>query len=142
MKKVFADSHYWIAIANPRDPWAGAAKAAKARMGRVQIVTTDEVLNEFLTGMSKGGSALRQGAVRMVRAILQNANVQVVAQSRESFLRALERYEARADKKYSLTDCSSMNVLDDESISDVLTNDHHFEQEGYTVLVKRENPVK
>ncbi|MBC8419237.1 MAG: hypothetical protein H8E10_11635 [Desulfobacterales bacterium] len=42
MKKVFADSHYWIALAKPRNQWADAAKAAKASLGEALIVTTDE----------------------------------------------------------------------------------------------------
>ncbi len=43
-------------------------------------------------------------------------------------------YEARSDKGYSLTDCRSMNALRDLGISDVLTNDHHFTQEGFSIL--------
>ena len=42
MKKVFADSHYWIAVVNPHDQWAEAAKAAKKAVGEAVIVTTDE----------------------------------------------------------------------------------------------------
>ena len=30
-----------------------------------------------------------------------------------------------------------MNVMEAESVTQVLTNDHHFEQEGFTVLMKR-----
>jgi len=53
MKTVFADSHYWIAIAKPGDPWADAAKAAKLSIGDVFIVTTDEVLTEFLAAFQE-----------------------------------------------------------------------------------------
>jgi len=35
MKTVFADSHYWIAIVNPDDPWAKAAKEARSDLGEV-----------------------------------------------------------------------------------------------------------
>ncbi len=44
MKAVFADSLYWIAIARPGDPWSAAARKARAELGDVRIVTTDEVL--------------------------------------------------------------------------------------------------
>jgi hypothetical protein len=37
----------------------------------------------------------------------------------------------------SLTDCSSMNAMDAQGIREVLTNDHHFEQDGYVVLIRR-----
>jgi predicted nucleic acid-binding protein len=30
-----------------------------------------------------------------------------------------------------------MNAMDAEGIREVLTNDHHFEQEGYTILIRR-----
>lgn len=136
MKTVFADSHYWIAIVNLDDPWAKVAKAAKLALGEVCIVTTDEVLTEFLAALSRG-ERMRKQAAKMVHAILENPNVKVIPQTRESFLKGLAFYENRSDKEYSLTDCISMNVIRAESLAEVLTNDHHFEQEGFTVLIKK-----
>jgi len=138
MKTVFADSLYWIAIAKPGDQWSRPAKAAKQGLGEAGIVTTDEVLAEFLNMLCPGGPSLRKTAVRMVQAILDNPNVKVVPQTRDGFLAGLQRYDARQDKKYSLTDCISMNVMKAQGISEVLTNDHHFEQEGFVVLVKKD----
>lgn len=138
MKTVFADAVYWIAIVKPRDPWREAAKSARDQLGSARLVTTDEVLTEFLAALSKGGPNLRRAAVKMVREILSNANIKVVPQSRDSFQKGLSRYEARSDKQYSLQDCISMNVMESESITEVLTSDRHFEQEGFTVLMKRD----
>ncbi|MBW2118199.1 MAG: type II toxin-antitoxin system VapC family toxin [Deltaproteobacteria bacterium] len=135
MKKVFADSHYWIALAKPRDQWEKAAKAARELLGEALIVTTDEVLTEFLAALSSV-KYLRQLAAKMVRSILENPNVKVIPQTRDSFLKGLTFYERRNDKQYSLIDCISMNVMKNESLVEVLTNDSHFEQEGYTVLIK------
>ena len=73
----------------------------------------------------------------MVRAILTNPDVTVVPQSRDSFLEGLALYEQRGDKHYSLTDCISITTMRAESLTDVLTNDRHFEQEGFTVLMKQ-----
>jgi predicted nucleic acid-binding protein len=140
MKKVFADSSYWIAIVKPKDQWSGAADQAHKNLGSdVILVTTDEVLIEFLTALSSGGPFLRRIAVKMVRAILGNANVRVVQQTREGFLKGVTRYESREDKEYSLTDCISMNVMESNAMSEVLTNDHHFEQEGFKVLIRRDS---
>jgi predicted nucleic acid-binding protein len=58
----------------------------------------------------------------------------VIPQSRSSFLDALALYEARPDKAYSLTDCISMDVMRREGLTEVLTNDHHFTQEGFHIL--------
>ena len=62
--------------------------------------------------------------------------MKVLPQSRDSFLRAMDRFSNRPDKQYSLTDCSSMNAMDAEGIEDVLTNDRHFQQEGFNVLIR------
>jgi len=136
MRKVFVDTHYWLAIVHPNDPWQAAAKRAKSSLGNVLMVTTDEVLSEFLTALSKG-EHLRKQAVQMVKKIMENPNVKVVPQSRDSFLKGLDLYGQRLDKMYSLTDCISMNVMQKESINEVLTNDRHFEQEGHVVLITK-----
>ena len=137
MRTVFADTAYWIAMARPRDPWRAAARDALRRLGQVRIVTTDEVLTEFLTGLSRSGSGVRVAAARRVRALQSDPSVRVMSQSRASFRRALDRYEARGDKNYSLQDCVSMNRMEECSITEILTSDHHFEQEGFTVLMKQ-----
>jgi len=137
VRTVFADTVYWIAITNPDDPWAASARRSRGGLGAARLVTTDEVLTEFLAALSKGGSSLRRVAVESVRAVLRDPNVKVIPQTRESFLKALDRYAERPDKEYSLTDCSSMNSLDAENIREILTTDHHFVQEGYSVLMTR-----
>jgi predicted nucleic acid-binding protein len=58
----------------------------------------------------------------------------VFPQSRISLLDALTFYESRPDKEYSLTDCISMQTMRREGITEVLTNDHHFTQEGFHIL--------
>ena len=73
----------------------------------------------------------------VLRAILENPNVKVISQTRDSFLKGLTFYENRSDKEYSLTDCISMNVMKAELLGEVLTNDRHFEQEGFTVSIKK-----
>ena len=136
MKKVFVDTLYWLAIVRPGDSWQTPAIKARSSIGNIFMVSTDEVLTEFLNALSKGGEIMRKQAVQMVKKILENPNVKVIPQSRDSFLKGLELYEQRTDKAYSLTDCISMNVMAKESITEVLTHDKHFEQEGYVVLIK------
>lgn len=48
----------------------------------------------------------------------------------------LDLYGARPDKGYSLTDCISMQTMRDRGIVEVLTHDHHFEQEGFVLLLR------
>jgi len=134
--RVFADTLYWMAVAKPRDSWHQVAKYVRETLGEVYIITTDKVLTEFLSALSKS-TYLRSEAAKMVRAILSNPNIRVIPQTRESFFAGLDTFEKRADKEYSLVDCISMNTMKAESLTRALTNDHHFEQEGFTVLLKR-----
>lgn len=59
----------------------------------------------------------------------------VIRQTPDLFDRALALYRRRLDKGYSLTDCMSMVVCGDLGITDVLSHDHHFEQEGFEILL-------
>jgi len=70
-----------------------------------------------------------------VRKILTDPRVMVHPQSRTSFLAGLRLYEQRFDKGYSLVDCVSMTTMRRHGITEVLTNDHHFTQEGFTALL-------
>jgi predicted nucleic acid-binding protein len=47
----------------------------------------------------------------------------------------LALYKARPDKGYSLTDCISMHAMHERGVSDILTHDDHFRQEGFIVLL-------
>ena len=69
-------------------------------------------------------------------AILAKPVIRVIPQSRESFLAGLQLYRARPDKGYSLVDCISMQTMRKEGLTEVLTNDRHFEQEGFRVLFR------
>ena len=68
--------------------------------------------------------------------MLRKTNVRVVAQTRNSFLAGLELYSTRLDKGYSLTDCISMRTMRREGLTEALTNDRHFEQEGFRALFR------
>src|SRR5437773_994797 len=43
MRRVFADSLYWVAMVNPNDPYRRAALAETALLTGAQFVTTEEV---------------------------------------------------------------------------------------------------
>jgi predicted nucleic acid-binding protein len=71
-----------------------------------------------------------------VRSLLVDPAIRVIPQSRTSFLAGLELYAERPDKGYSLVDCISMQTMRQEGLTDVLTNDRHFEQEGFRALFR------
>ena len=129
----FVDSWYFIALVNPLDPHHLAAKRLERTFGSRAFVTHDAVFVEVLNFFSEYGSVLRHRVAQTVRRAAVECEA-VVAADRTLFVRALDLYERRLDKGYSLTDCMSMVVIRDRDITHVLTNDHHFRQEGFTVL--------
>jgi uncharacterized protein len=135
MRRVFAHAVYWIALGHRKDQWHAKAVQISQQLGQVALVTTDEMLEEFLTYFSAFGKTFRIQCAPTVRNYLSNPTVHVIPQTRQSFLAGLAIYEARADKCYSLTDCISMAAMRDQGITDVLTHDKHFAQEGFTILL-------
>lgn len=134
MRRFFADTFYWIALFNPKDAWHERVLAFSQSVGPCYLITTEEVLSEFLTFCSAAGSHTRQQAAALVRSLLADPSTTVTRQSHRSFLKALDLYEARLDKQYSLTDCGSMEVMKRQRLSEALTNDRHFIQEGFQIL--------
>ncbi len=137
MSAVFADTFYWTALTHPSDSHREQALALERELlGLRLIVTTEEVLVEYLTFFANKGSYWRLHAAAIVRELPLEPGVRVLPQSAETFARGLELYESRPDKAYSLTDCISMQTMRQEGISDVLTHDRHFEQEGFRALFR------
>lgn len=134
MRKVFADTSYWVAILWLEDQWRDAAKAASENVRTSEIVTTETVLIEVLNYFSEFRADIKERIVISVEAILKDEDILVLLHNHEDFLKALELYKSRLDKGYSLTDCVSMNAMPELGIIEALTNDQHFEQEGFTKL--------
>lgn len=135
MRRVFADAVYWIAAANRKDQWHARVVAVMRSLGPAALVTTEEVLDEFLAHYSGHGPVLRDVATRTVEKAFANRLVIVRPQSHQTFLDGLALYKARPDKGYSLTDRITMEAMRQEGITEILTHDAHFTQEGFTVLL-------
>jgi len=138
VKVVFADATYWIALLHPRDQLHKAAIDTSVKLGECRMVTSEMVLAELLNGLSEKGPEIRAKVVKAVKAIMGDPNVEVVPQTSQQFRIAVDRYDGRQDKKWGVTDCASMLIMEQKSIQEVLTADHDFEQAGFTILMKQE----
>lgn len=135
MRQIFADTFYWIAFINPSDVWHTRVTHTWGSLQPCTLITTEEVLGELLTFYSKSGNKLRERAVNLVEDVLDSPDVEVIEQTHASFLLGLELYKNRLDKGYSLADCISMQTMRQLGITEVLTHDHHFTQEGFVILL-------
>jgi len=136
VKRLFADTVYWIALTNSFDQYHAKAVEVSSALGNCRLFTTEAVLTEFLNALADKGHRIRAAAVEMVEAIRSNSQVTVIPQSRRAFSRSLVFYKARPDKGYSLTDCNSMLLMRERRLSEALTTDRHFEQEGFVALLR------
>jgi predicted nucleic acid-binding protein len=135
MRSIFVDTLYWVAILHRKDQWHRAALAASRLLAGCRLVTTDEVLTEVLAAFSQAGPVLRGRAALLVRDLHRDPTIEILPQTRQTFLEGLSLYESRPDKGYSLTDCISMDTMRREAITEILTHDKHFAQEGFVVLL-------
>ena len=134
MPRYFVDTFYWVALSDARDQWHARVVAFSRSLSDYHLYTVDEVLAEYLTFYSAARPHVRDDAVQTVRDILRDPHITVMPQSHASFLDALALYASRPDKEHSLVDCVSMRAMRREGLTEALTNDHHFVQEGFRIL--------
>jgi hypothetical protein len=63
---LFADTFYWVALLNPRDPFYPRVASFSLALGATHLVTTDEVLTEVLNWFSSSGPLWRGKAATLV----------------------------------------------------------------------------
>lgn len=136
MNALFADTFYWIALADFGDDAHQQALSLTAAMASSQIVTTDEVLTEYLTFFAGAPPVLRQQAAESVQGILTSSAVRVIPQAESRFLRACSSFAPVRTRDTAWWAAISMQTMRKDGLVDVLTNDRHFEQEGFRALFR------
>ena len=136
MTVVFADAGYWIALLHTSDRLHVRARSVAAGLGAATIVTTQMVLVEVLDHFAGTGERRQSLAVQMVRDLEARPDVEIVPQTDAQFRAAAERYAARPDQRWSLTDCASFLVMEERNIIEALAYDRDFEQAGFTALLR------
>jgi uncharacterized protein len=132
MKRIFADSNYFLALLNNRDELHPRAKEITPSVSGC-LLTTTWILTEILDAFSK--LAYRKIASDFVHDLRSDPDVIVLPASQELFDAGLELYSQRLDKEWSLTDCISFVVMRQNNLNEVLSADHHFQQAGFQILL-------
>jgi predicted nucleic acid-binding protein len=134
LARIFGDAFYYIALLSPRDR-AHERAIRFAGNASSEIVTTDAIFVEVLAFFARAGPHARAEAAGVVDDARAHPMSVVLPQTRELFDAGLDLYRRRLDKGYSLTDCMSMVICRELEITEVLTHDQHFAQEGLSVLL-------
>jgi predicted nucleic acid-binding protein len=133
MRTVFADSFYFLALWNPRDN--GHVKAlAFTDTYHELMLTTDWIVTELADALARPPNRTR--FLELFPILQQQEELTIIPASRTLMEVGLDLYKNRPDKEWSLTDCISFVVMQREGITEALTGDHHFEQAGFTALLK------
>ncbi|MBO0348610.1 type II toxin-antitoxin system VapC family toxin [Phormidium pseudopriestleyi FRX01] len=136
MKRVLADTGYWVALLNPRDQLHQKARDLSQTIGLLYIFTSEMVLAEVLNDFSKRGKFFREVAIKLIESLYNHPNVTVIQQSSHQFKEGLLLYKQRPDQEWSLTDCVSFKIMEKYSITAALAYDKHFQQAGFIPLLR------
>ena len=136
MRTLFADSGYWVALLYSRDQHHTRATVMAARLGEASIVTTQMALTEALNAMARTGESGRHHVAQLLEDLENDPDVEIIPQTDAQFRAAVDRYTARSDQRWSLTDCASFLVMEERGVTEALAYDRDFEQAGFVALLR------
>lgn len=135
---VFIDTFGWMAyLVATEDYHALAIEEMDHALDNpsISVYTTDHVIAE-LVALMNGRRIPRPQLLRDVDSLLIAPRILKLFTDQSLFLEAWELLKNRADKVWSLADAISFLHMQRLGITEVLTNDHHFEQAGFVCLQK------
>ena len=133
---TFVDTVAWLALVNKSEDLHDSARTVRDQLiqQKVKLITTDFVVVEIANSLAR--LPLRGVARKLIDFIRTSDTVELVTITPEFFEKAYQLYCARDDKEWGLTDCTSFAVMQKMRMNRAFTADRHFEQAGFTVLLK------
>jgi uncharacterized protein len=98
-------------------------------------VTHNYVLAE-LVALCNARGLDRGVTLGFITELTDDPNIVIIWVGQKDHGLAMELLRSRPDKNYSLCDAMSFLVMGQHGITEALTTDHHFEQEGFTRLLR------
>lgn len=99
-----------------------------------RLITHNYVLAELIPLCASRGVD-RALTIAYATKIIQNPDVEIIWVEEDRHAAGLAFLRARADKAYSLCDAVSFQLMRQGSITEALTTDRHFDQEGFVRLL-------
>ena len=131
--RLLLDTVFVQALLNGRDQYHPQARGLLPRVqAAAEVWVTEAVLLEVGNALS---GINRLAAVQFIEQCYRTANMRVVSVDTSLLLRGLALYHARRDKTWSLTDCISLVVMQEQGLREAVTADAHFVQAGYRALM-------
>lgn len=135
MTSVFVDTSALIALGNRRDRFhESALRLFDEYELKRHFVTTTAVILELLNTFS--AVKYKQIAGRLIDMIYESENWTVITVAQRLMKEGIAMFKKMKDKDWSLVDCLSMIIAEKRGINEIFTNDHHFEQADFKILLK------
>ena len=135
IKKAFLDTSFVIALISVSDKnHQRAVKISEEiKSNNTSLTTSMAVVFEIGNSLSK--LQYRKQASTLLSALETDEQINVMPVNQNLFQKALNLFVDREDKEWSLTDCVSFIIMKELKINYALTNDKHFVQAGFDILL-------
>ncbi|MEP6913114.1 MAG: PIN domain-containing protein [bacterium] len=133
MADVFVDTFFVVALVNKNDQHHRLALDLAKRFTGPGLVTTDAILLEIGNALSRN---FKRESVEIIEHFLTSDDVKVIHLHPLLFRKAFDLYKSHSDKLWGLIDCVSFVVMKELAITDALSADKHFGQEGFKALIR------
>jgi len=132
MAKLLADTSALLALATRDDRNHEAAVEFVRRNPQARFVVTELIVNEVATrARARAGAG---PAAALARSLLESRRYELVFVDMELLRGAVERLARLSDKRLSLTDCASFELMDQLGLTSAFTFDSDFRDCGYTMV--------
>ena len=134
--KIFLDTAFAIALVSPKDAFHEKAVSLSKllRQSKSQLITTRAILIEIGNSLAKENE--RKAAIEIIESIEADETITTVPVTEEIYKDAFNLFRSRLDKEWGLTDCISFTAMKKFEVAEALTSDHHFQQAGFTALMR------
>ena len=138
MKVIFVDTAGWGNLVDTLQKFHAETKTVylSAKQNGSRLVTTNYVIAELVALLSSPLRIPRTKSIKFIESIKSSALVDIIHIDEDLDAKSWDLLKNRADKNWSLVDCSSFVVMQENKIVEALTTDHHFEQAGFIRLLK------
>ena len=130
--KLLVDTSALLALAFRDDVNHGAAVAFLRQTPQARFVLTELILSEVVTRVRARGGAAR--AAETGHSLLESRRYEVLFVDTELLRGALARMTDFADKRLSLTDCASFEVMSRLGLASAFSFDRDFRDCGFRMV--------
>lgn len=133
---AFVDTSGWYALIDRKDARHARVVAGIRRFveKRVTLVTSDYVVDESATLLkARIGS---HAALNLFAYLSEATSVEWEWVGSERFTKAQSLFKKLGGQGHSFTDCTSLVIIQERQIEDVVTTDRHFKIQGLRPLLR------